>query len=78
MDKTFLIGDINHVKRLNRWKRDQVGQFEVFVEDFNSLDDKGLEVYAQTPSTLNAETIKQKYALIFEWISILTKTLMVF
>ena len=73
LDKTFLIGDINHVKRLNRWKKDQVGQFEVFVEDFNSLDDKGLEVYAQTPSTLNAETIKQKYALIFEWISIFDK-----
>ena len=73
LDKTFLIGDINHVKRLNRWKKDQVGQFEVFVEDFNSLDDIGLEVYAQTPSTLNAETIKQKYALIFEWISIFDK-----
>jgi lipoprotein-releasing system permease protein len=73
LDKTFLLGDINHVKRLNRWKKDQVGQFEVFVEDFNTLDDKGLEVYAQTPSTLNAETIKQKYALIFEWISIFDK-----
>ena len=73
LDKTFLIGDINHVKRLNRWKKDQVGQFEVFVEDFNTLDDKGIEVYAQTPSMLNAETIKQKYALIFEWISIFDK-----
>ncbi|MGB0185471.1 MAG: ABC transporter permease [Flavobacteriaceae bacterium] len=73
LDKTFLIGDINHVQRLNRWKKDQIGQFEVFVEDYNALDEKGIEVYAQTPSTLNAETIKQKYALIFEWISIFDK-----
>lgn len=73
LDQTFLIGDINHVQRLNRWENDQVGQFEVFVEDFNTLEDKGLEIYAQTPSTLNAETIKQKYALIFEWISIFDK-----
>lgn len=73
LDKTFLIGDINHVQRLNRWKKDQIGQFEVFVEDYDNLEDKGIEVYAQTPSTLNAETIKQKYALIFEWISIFDK-----
>ena len=73
LDKTFLIGDINHVQRLNRWEKDQIGQFEVFVEDYNALDDKGIEVYAQTPSTLDAETIKQKYDLIFEWISIFDK-----
>lgn len=73
LDKTFLIGDINHVQRLNRWEKDQIGQFEVFVEDYDTLEDKGIEVYAQTPSTLNAETVKQKYALIFEWISIFDK-----
>ena len=73
LDKTFLIGDINHVQRLNRWEKDQIGQFEVFVEDYDNLDEKGIEVYAETPSTLNAETIKQKYALIFEWISIFDK-----
>lgn len=73
LDKTFLIGDINHVQRLNRWEKDQIGQFEVFVEDYDNLDEKGIEVYAQTPSTLNAETVKQKYALIFEWISIFDK-----
>lgn len=73
LDQTFLIGDINHVQRLNRWEKTQVGQFEVFVENYNNLDDKGLEVYAQTPSELNVETIKQRYPIIFEWISIFDK-----
>ncbi|MDA0326412.1 MAG: FtsX-like permease family protein [Bacteroidetes bacterium] len=73
LDQSFLIGDIKHVQRLNRWTKDQVGQFEVFIEDYSALDQKGEEVYTQTPSSLNAETIKQKYALIFEWISIFDK-----
>jgi len=73
LDQTFLIGDINHIQRLNRWDNTQVGQFEVFVEDYNNLDNKGLEVYAQTPSQLNVETIKQRYPIIFEWISIFDK-----
>ena len=73
LDQTFLIGDLNHVQRLNRWSKDQVGQFEVFIQDYGDLEAKGLEVYAETPSTLNAQTVKQKYPVIFDWIAIFDK-----
>ena len=73
LDQTFLIGDLNHVQRLNRWSKDQVGQFEVFIQDYEDLEAKGLEVYAETPSTLNAQTVKQKYPVIFDWIAIFDK-----
>ena len=73
LDQTFLIGDLNHVQRLNRWSNDQVGQFEVFIQDYEDLEAKGSEVYAETPSTLNAQTVKQKYPVIFDWIAIFDK-----
>lgn len=73
LDQTFLIGDLNHVQRLNRWSKDQVGQFEVFIQDYEDLEAKGLEVYAETPSTLKAQTVKQKYPVIFDWIAIFDK-----
>jgi lipoprotein-releasing system permease protein len=72
LDKTYVIGDINHVQRLNRWKKDQIGNFEVFIANYNDLDRLGDAVYAQTPSTLDAMTVKQKYSTIFEWIPIFT------
>ena len=72
LDKTYVIGDINHVQRLNRWSKDQIGNFEVFISNYNDLDRLGNEVYAQTPSTLKTMTVKQKYATIFEWIPIFT------
>ena len=72
LDKTYVIGDINHVQRLNRWKKDQIGNFEVFIANYNDLDRLGDAVYAQTPSTLDAMTVKQKYGTIFEWIPIFT------
>ena len=72
LDKTYVIGDINHVQRLNRWSKDQIGNFEVFISNYNDLDRLGNEVYAETPSTLDAMTVKQKYATIFEWIPIFT------
>lgn len=75
LDKTYMLGDIKHVQRLNKWRRDQVGSFEIFIEDYNLLEEKGIQVYQNTPSTLNSTTVRQKYASIFEWIDIFDKNI---
>lgn len=69
-DATYLIGDIRHLQRINQWDDDQIGNFEVFIDDFSELDKKGIEIYQNTPSTLNSQTITEKYYSIFEWIKI--------
>jgi lipoprotein-releasing system permease protein len=69
-DATYIIGDIRHLQRINKWKSDQVGAFEVFVDDFNNIKTKGEEVYEQTSSTLNTQTIVEKYYYIFEWLKL--------
>lgn len=70
MDEKFVIGDIRHVQRLNKWNEDQVGNFEVFIDDFTQIQTKGMEIYDNIPSNLDAITVEQKYMSIFEWISI--------
>lgn len=70
LDKTFVIGDIRHIQHFNKWTDDQVGNFEVFIDDFSTLQQKGAAIYANIPSDLDARTITQKYPAIFEWIGI--------
>lgn len=69
-DSTFIIGDIRHIQRINKWESDQVGSFEVFVDDFNAIQEKGQEVYDKTGSTLDTQTIVDKYFFIFEWLKL--------
>lgn len=69
-DELYMLVDIRHIQRLNGWKKDQVGGFEVFIDDFKQLDQKGAEVYDNTSSFLDTRTIKQKYYSIFEWLSL--------
>ena len=69
-DKTYVIGDIKHIQRINKWTPDQIGNFEVFINDFSQLQDKGIEIYKAIPSQLNTQTIEQKFVSIFEWIKI--------
>ena len=69
-DSTYIIGDIRHVQRINKWQPDQIGSFEVFIDDFSKIKEKGEEVYAQTSSTLDSKTIEEKYYYIFEWLQL--------
>lgn len=69
-DRTYIIGDIRHLQRINKWKPDQVGAFEIFIADFKDIQIKGEEVYQETSSTLNTQTIVEKYHEIFEWLKL--------
>lgn len=69
-DELYMISDIRHIQRLNKWEDDEVGNFEVFLEDFSELDEKGMQIYENTGSFLDTRTIRQKYFSIFEWLSL--------
>ena len=69
-DATYILGDIRHMQRINKWKSDQVGAFEVFVDDFDNIAKIGEQVYEETGSTLDSKTIIEKYSYIFEWLQL--------
>lgn len=69
-DATYVIGDIRHIQRINKWKPNQIGAFEVFVKDFNTIKETGEQVYKATSSTLDTKTIIEKYSYIFDWLKL--------
>ena len=69
-DEQFLIADIRHIQRLNKWEENEIGAFEVFVNDFDEIIPIGNAVYNETESTLDTQTIRDKYASIFEWLDL--------
>jgi lipoprotein-releasing system permease protein len=69
-DKTFILGDIRHMQLINKWQPTEVGAFEVFVDDFSKIKEKGEEVYKEIPPTYNSITIEEKYYSIFEWLKL--------
>jgi lipoprotein-releasing system permease protein len=69
-DATYIIGDIRHIQRINKWTPNEIGAFEIFVQDFNQIQAIGEEVYQQTPSNLDSKTIIEKYSYIFDWLQL--------
>lgn len=75
LDATYVIGDIRHLQRINRWEDDQIGNFEVFIDNYSELEEKGIEIFKAIPSVLDAKTVTQNYYSIFEWIKIFDKNI---
>lgn len=69
-DKNMMIGDIREVQKLNKWTENQVGGFEVILDNFDNIEAKGDEIYSEISLTLNAKTILDSYPAVFDWIKL--------
>lgn len=76
-DSTYLIGDLKHIQRMNKWQANQAGSFEVFINDFTKIEEIGQQVYQEIPPTLNSKTITEKYFSIFEWLKLFDTNILI-
>ncbi|MCF6280176.1 MAG: FtsX-like permease family protein [Flavobacteriaceae bacterium] len=77
-DENIMISDIKQIQKLNKWKENEVGGFEIFIDDFDKIEEKGNQIYAEIPPNINAQTITHKFPGIFEWIKLFdTNTLII-
>ncbi len=70
IDELYLFTDIRHIQRMNKWQPNEVGNFEVFLHDFDDIEEKTNEIHGETVATLDTQNITNKYGYIFEWISL--------
>ncbi len=71
VDKAFVIGDLSLIRRLNNWRDNQVGGYEVRTRDFDQIDVVADSVNNILPPDLKSYTITESYASIFEWLKLL-------
>lgn len=69
-DAQFIIADIRHIQRLNKWEPDQIGAFELYVKDFDLIEQTNMQVYNAIGSTLDTQSIRNRFYAIFEWLDL--------
>jgi lipoprotein-releasing system permease protein len=70
VDERFILTDLRHVQKLNDWDSSQVSGIEILIDDYNIIDAIGQQLHSEIPYNLKAETIKQLYPNIFEWLAL--------
>ena len=70
-DKLFALTDIRKVQELLGWPDNEVGGFEVFIDDIDDLGPLNEYIYIEElPPDLFSRTIKDKFPSIFEWLGL--------
>ncbi|MET1054032.1 MAG: FtsX-like permease family protein [Pedobacter sp.] len=80
IDKGFVLGDINIIRRLNNWTPNQIGGIEIRLKDFSRLQALSDEIYSNLEINLKSESVQEYFPNIFTWLSLLdinTKVLLI-
>jgi len=75
-DKTFAIGDIKLIQRLNGWKPTEIGGYEIFLKNYSSIDKVTSDIYYmdEFPESWDTKSIRDIYPNIFDWLNMQNTT----
>jgi lipoprotein-releasing system permease protein len=71
VDKTFVIGALSLINRINGWQPNEIGQYELRVADFDHINEAAAALDNVLPVKLKEYTIEEDYPTIFEWLNLL-------
>jgi len=71
LDKTYVVGSLSLIRRLNDWSEDEVGGYEVSIADFNRLNDLTGEIRDILPIEVDAVNVRDQLPEIFQWLDLL-------
>ncbi len=77
-DDNTVLCDINLLRRMNDWNKDQVSTYEIFLKDFDELDAGAKKVFDKMEYSMNLTKVTDKYNQIFEWLLLLNRNVTIF
>ena len=72
-DKTYIIGDLELIRKLNNWEAGSIGGYEIFVNDYHQIDKISDAADAFIPDKLFLRTIREIYPNVFDWLQLQNK-----
>ncbi len=70
IDNNLIYGDIDQIRRVNKWEKNKTGSYEIFIDNIYNSDKISKKIYNDLPSNLDSISISKKYKSTFQWIAL--------
>ena len=70
IDQSMILGDIKHVQRLNKWQKEEVGGYEVFLHDPERSEEIAASMRVDLPFDADALTARQMNEQLYQWLDL--------
>ena len=77
-DDRLIIGDLALVQRLNGWGPDSIGTYEIYLKDFQQLDNVSHQLKKILPPAVYLQKVTDTFRQLFDWLILLDRNTAVF
>ena len=77
-DDRLIIGDLALVQRLNGWGPDSIGTYEIYLKDFQQLDNVSHKLKKILPPAVYLQKVTDTFRQLFDWLILLDRNTAVF
>lgn len=71
VDKSYVIGDLGLIQRLNDWNENEVGAYEIKIDNFENILEKTVLVLNSIPINLRGQNVIDQFPQVFKWLDLL-------
>lgn len=76
-DKNFIVGDLSLVQKMNEWDANTCGHYEVFIKDFDDLNEATGIINSEIDLNMKATRVTEMFRAIFDWLGLLDKNILI-
>ncbi|WP_394992491.1 ABC transporter permease [Emticicia sp.] len=76
-DKSFILGDLNLVQKMNDWDNQTTGHYEIFLNNFDQLNPAAKRIFDDIDQDMQVTKVTEMFPAIFDWLNLMDRNIIV-